>query len=445
MAQEAPVPVVSVEQIEDAPGGAANCAVNLAALGAQVRLLGVTAADPAGTTLTGALLRYGVDTDGLVIARGRRTAVKRRVMTGGQIVARFDEESRTPVPRDVEDELVELVRTFAPSADLVIACDYGGGVCTEAVREALRDLPTLIVDAHDLEPWKDCHPLAVLPNYGEVHRLLGESNHENHHNGERVDFLTRESERLLEATGAQMVVTTLDGDGALPHPGGREPHRTYAKPAPNRMSTGAGDTFTATFALALASGSPPEEAADLAQTAAGVVVRRPGTAVCTWHDLLEAVQPEAVLAPERLAPLLDEVRERGRTVVFTNGCFDVLHRGHVAYLEQAKQLGDVLVVALNSDASVSRLKGPKRPVNTLEDRAAVLRGLGSVDHITVFEEDTPVDLIRLLRPDVYVKGGDYHTDLLTEAPVVRELGGEVQVLDYVPDQSSTSIINRGGL
>ncbi|MBO3749397.1 bifunctional heptose 7-phosphate kinase/heptose 1-phosphate adenyltransferase [Streptosporangiaceae bacterium NEAU-GS5] len=439
MAQEAPVPVVTVEHIEDAPGGAANCAVNLAVLGAQVRLIGVTGADGPGTALIGALLQHGVDTDGLIITRGRRTSIKRRVMTGGQIVARFDEENRLPLTPEIEREVVEQIHGLSPSASVVIACDYGGGLFTDAVRDALRDLPMLIVDAHDLAPWADCHPLAVLPNFEEAQRLLGETGH----GDEPADFVAAQAGRLEDATGADLIVTTLDGEGTLLHQAGHEPHRTYARPTPNRMSTGAGDTFTATFALALAAGATPEEAADLAQTAASVVVHRPGTAVCTWDDLFEATQPEAVVPPERLPALLEAAPGPRARVVFTNGSFDVLNRGDVTYLQQARQLGDVLVVALNSDKSVEQLKGPDHLVNTLEDRAAVLRALGCVDHITVFDEETPAELIRMLRPDVYVTGGDDHPDVLPEAAVVKEYGGEVRVLDYVPDQSTTAITNRG--
>ncbi|WP_036331446.1 D-glycero-beta-D-manno-heptose 1-phosphate adenylyltransferase [Microbispora sp. ATCC PTA-5024] len=446
MAQEAPVPVVTVEQTEEQPGGAANTAANLAALGARVHMVGVTGADPAGATLTAALGRLGID--GLITVRGRRTAVKRRVLTDGQIVARYDEEDDAPLPEAAERELIDRIARLAAAADVIVACDYAGGVCTPAVRRALCDLsagrgngsrgaPMLIVDAHDVGPWRDCLPKAVLPNYAEVQRLLGETG-----DHDRIGFLTSRSARLLEATCAELVVTTLDGQGTLLHRRGREPHRTHATPVSDAMSIGAGDTFTAAFALSLAAGAPPEEAADVAQAAAGVVVRRPGTGVCTSEDLQQALRPDAALPYDRLAAFVERHRREGRRIVFTNGCFDVLHRGHVACLEEAARLGDVLIVAVNSDAGVARLKGPERPINRCEDRVAVLAALGCVDHIAVFDEDSPVELLRLVCPDVYVKGGDYHPDLLPEADLVRELGGEVRVLGYVPDRSTTAIVNR---
>jgi D-beta-D-heptose 7-phosphate kinase/D-beta-D-heptose 1-phosphate adenosyltransferase len=240
------------------------------------------------------------------------------------------------------------------------------------------------------------------------------------------------------------VVTTLDGEGTLLHRRGHRPFRTYAEPAPDHMSTGAGDTFTAAFALWLAAGGDPEEAADAAQAAAGVVVRRPGTATCTLHELLRATRhvEGPVQTPRALAKRIDEHRRRGRRIVFTNGCFDVLHRGHVTYLDQARRLGDVLVVAVNSDDSVARLKGPGRPINRCEDRMSVLAALNCVDYVTQFSEDTPERLLSMIRPDLYVKGGDYTPEMLPEAPLVRALGGEVRVLDYVPDRSTTAIVER---
>jgi len=439
IAQEAPVPVVSVEATDDAPGGAGNTAANLVALGARVRLIGPVGDDACGEKLATALGLLGVDAR-LVTVPGRRTPHKQRLMVGEQLIARYDEEDREPIPASAEARVLEELEEALPGADVVIACDYGAGGCTGAVRRVLTGLPLLVVDAHEITPWRGCAPAAVLPNYGEVLRLLRE---EGDHQ-DRVRFLTGSSGRLLAESGARMVVTTLDGEGTLLHQEGRPPYRTYAEPAPDHMTTGAGDTYTAAFALWLAAGATPEQAAQAAQAAAGVVVRRPGTATCTRRELLRALHREDGQAqtPERLAARLDEHRRRGQRIVFTNGCFDVLHRGHVTYLERAARLGDVLVVAVNSDASTARLKGPGRPINSCEDRMSVLAALGYVDYVTSFEEDTPERLLRMVRPDLYVKGGDYTPDMLPEAPLVRAMGGEVRVLDYVSDRSTTAIIER---
>ncbi|TMR98718.1 D-glycero-beta-D-manno-heptose 1-phosphate adenylyltransferase [Nonomuraea basaltis] len=439
LAQEAPVPVMSLEATENAPGGAANTAANLVALGARIRLVGVVGDDPCGDELVRSLRLLGVETD-LLTVPGRLTAHKRRLVASGQLTARYDEEDLDGIPAWAERELLRRLAAIVPRADVVVACDYGGGVFSPAVRRALAGVPLLVVDAHAVALWRECAPAAVLPNYAEVVRLLGEADGE----VDRPAYLTSRTDRLLELTGAGIVVTTLDGEGALLHRRGCPPYRTYAQPAPQHMATGAGDTYTAAFALWLASGASPEEAAQAGQAAAGVVVRRPGTAICTRHDLLRALRRRegAVQPAERLAQLLDEHRRRGERVVFTNGCFDVLHRGHVTYLEQAGQLGDVLVVAVNSDASVARLKGPGRPVNPCEDRMSVLAALNDVDYVVEFDEDTPERLLRMIRPELYVKGGDYTPEMLAEAPLVRSLGGEVRVLGYVPDRSTTAIIGR---
>ncbi|WP_188189313.1 D-glycero-beta-D-manno-heptose 1-phosphate adenylyltransferase [Nonomuraea sp. SYSU D8015] len=442
LAQEAPVPVMSLEATENAPGGAANTAANLVALGARVRLVGVVGDDPSGDELVQSLRLLGVGTD-LLTVPGRRTSHKRRLVASGQLTARYDEEDLDVIPEETERELLRRVAAALRGADVVVACDYGGGVFTRAVRRALAGFPLLVVDAHAVAPWRECAPAAVLPNFTEVVRLLGDEEAEENE-VDRPAYLMARSDRLLELTGADMVVTTLDGEGTLLHRPGCPPYRTYAEPAPQHMATGAGDTYTAAFALWLAAGASPEEAAQAGQAAAGVVVRRPGTAICTRHDLLRALrrQEGAVQSPERLAELLDEHRRRGERVVFTNGCFDVLHRGHVTYLEQAGRLGDVLVVAVNSDASVARLKGPGRPVNPCEDRMSVLAALNDVDYVVEFDEDTPERLLRMIRPELYVKGGDYTPEMLPEAPLVRALGGEVRVLDYLPDHSTSAIIGR---
>ncbi|WP_344481344.1 D-glycero-beta-D-manno-heptose 1-phosphate adenylyltransferase [Nonomuraea monospora] len=439
LAQEAPVPVMSLEATEDAPGGAANTAANLVALGARVRLVGVVGDDDCGEKLKRSLHLLGVGVD-LVTVPGRRTAHKRRLVTSGQLTARYDDEDLSVIPEEAERELLCRVVEAVAGADVVVACDYGGGVFTPAVRQALAGLPLLVVDAHGVAAWRECAPAAVLPNYTEVVSLLGGDGGA----ADRPAYLMGCSDRLLELTGAGIVVTTLDGEGTLLHRKGEPPYRTYAQPAPHHMATGAGDTYTAAFALWLASGASPEESSQAGQAAAGVVVRRQGTAVCTRYDLLRALrrQEGSVQTAERLARLLDEHRRRGERVVFTNGCFDVLHRGHVTYLEQAGQLGDVLVVAVNSDASVARLKGPGRPVNPCEDRMSVLAALNDVDYVTPFEEDTPERLIRMMRPELYVKGGDYTAEMLPEAPLVRALGGEVRMLGYLPDRSTTAIIGR---
>jgi D-beta-D-heptose 7-phosphate kinase/D-beta-D-heptose 1-phosphate adenosyltransferase len=447
LCQEAPVPVVDVAERHDAPGGAGNAAANLAALGAHVSLLGAVGKDCEGELVRKKLLEAGVSTDELVVDEGRQTLFKARVLCDGHLIVRYDQGMKTPLASRWEQKLLERLAAAYRAADVVLISDYSYGVLTPAViarvAELQRESPqVLVVDARQLPAYRHVGMTACKPNYRETLRLLGIAVPPPRK--KRWQFLQTHGEAVLEATGARIAAVSLDREGALFFERGQPPHRTYAQAAPQSQAAGAGDTFLSALAVALAAGAETSLAADIAAAAANVVVAKPHTSTCSWSELQQKLagerEPNSQVA--RLLPLLDEYRRQQKHIVLTNGCFDILHRGHIAYLEQAKRLGDVLIVGVNSDASIRRLKGPTRPINTLHDRLGVLEGLSSVDHVVAFDEDTPHALIRQIRPDVFVKGGDYTRETLPEASLVEELGGTVKILPFVSERSTTSIISR---
>lgn len=438
LCREAPAPVVSVRSRRAAAGGAANTAANLAALGARTTLIAAVGRDHPGEELRALLAESDVDVSCLV--DGPQTVVKHRVIAADHLMVRYDEGEAAERDPALGRAVADAVRRAIPDADAVVVCDYGLGACgpelVRALAEHRASIPLLVVDAHRPGGWAAVEPDVVTPNAAEAVELLGAPLP-----ADRVRAVTEAGERLRAAAGARAVVVTLDRDGSVLLDDGPG-HRTWADPAPEGQAAGAGDTFCAALTIAASAGLPLPVAAEFAQAAANVVVHRPGTAVCATADLAHRADRPTAVGWERLRELVAEHRAQGRRIVFTNGCFDVLHRGHIAYLAQARRLGDVLVVAVNGDAGARRLKGPGRPVNPAADRAAVVAALSSVDHVVVFDEDSPVELIRSLRPDCYVKGGDYTESMLTEAAEVRACGGEVRIVDYVPDHSTSAVIDR---
>ncbi|GAB3817496.1 D-glycero-beta-D-manno-heptose 1-phosphate adenylyltransferase [Micromonospora zhanjiangensis] len=505
LCREAPAPVLTLRKRLVAAGGAANTAVNLAALGGQAALVAPVGADVAGDEVHDCLDRAGV-WDRTVSQPGRPTPVKRRLLAGNQILVREDEGDADETLHDetTRELLVSLarateeLRTGTATDPALVVCDYGLGALPGPVRawlvEHRRLYSTVALDAHDLTDWRGLAPTVVTPSFAEAARLLtgygggrraprrpaGAGPVARAHGEiglgitvtgdelalaggnlvtaggsllddgqDRAEVARSRLAELRERTGADVVAVTLDTDGAVVGGADGEPRRSHATPVPASHTVGAGDAYLAAMTLALAAEAPLHVAAQLAQLAATVTVAGTGTCICHRDDLLAALGVQTpqyagpnVVEPGGLGAVVERHRRAGHSIVFTNGCFDVLHRGHVRYLEQARGLGDLLLVAVNSDDSVRRLKGPDRPVNPVEDRVAVLAALSCVDYVVVFEEDSPTALIETVRPEVYVKGGDYPPELVPEAPLVHELGGEVHTLGYVPDRSTSAIIDR---
>jgi D-beta-D-heptose 7-phosphate kinase/D-beta-D-heptose 1-phosphate adenosyltransferase len=446
LCQEAPVPIVDVLEKHDMPGGAGNCAANLAALGAKTVFLTAMGADAEGAKLCDLLKNGGVTIQEPVDFPARRTLAKTRILSEQQLIVRFDRGSTEPIDADIEKSLLSKMESLYPEMDAVVISDYGSGVLTPAVIDRLIALQkkyakVLAIDSKNLSAYRFAGMTACKPNYRETTALLEV---EGPTNGQRVPWLMDQGPRILELTGSRIAAVTLDSDGAVLFENGRKPYRTFARTVPSYRAAGAGDTFLCALALSLAAGSSAAFAAELASTAASLAVSKEYTATCTLEELLR--QESGEIHPgeqlENLARIVAEHRSHNRRIVLTNGCFDILHRGHIAYLEQARRLGDVLIVGVNTDDGIRRLKGEGRPINQLRDRIEVLRALSSVDHVVAFDEDMPHRLIEIVQPDIFVKGGDYTREKLPEAALVERLGGAVKILPFISQQSTTSIIKR---
>lgn len=446
LCQEAPVPVAAVTERVTTPGGAANVAANVAALGGRPTLLSAIGDDRGADDLRIALDAAGVDPSRLVTERRRETLVKSRVVVDDHLVVRVDEGTTSPAGVEAERTLADALREAWPACRAVIVSDYGYGVVTDRIVGILAELQrreprVVVVDAKDLARFGGLGPTAVKPNYEQALELIGDAVAEGI---ERDRHVVELHPRLLRAAGARIVAVTLDADGAIAFERGHSPYRTYARPRKNASTSGAGDTFAAALGLALAADAPTPTAVELASAASAIVVAKDRTARCGADELRRSVSGGDKVVPgvDGLSARVEALRAEGKRIVFTNGCFDLLHRGHVTYLSRAKELGDALVVAVNSDTSVRALKGPVRPITSLEDRLQVLAALSCVDLVVPFDELTPDRAIEAARPDVVVKGGDYTIEMLPESDLVERLGGVVRILPYVDDRSTSGIIER---
>jgi D-beta-D-heptose 7-phosphate kinase/D-beta-D-heptose 1-phosphate adenosyltransferase len=453
LCREGPVPVVRRVWEQHVPGGAANSAVNLRSLGASARFLAIVGTDEAGERLRRALDERGVPSDTLVRDPAVRTLRKLRIVADGQYVVRFDEGDLSSCSPLARRRLLAAFDRALADADVVVVADYGYGTVSDAVIARLRRREwrgTLVIDAKEPRRYRGTRPAAITPNQAEAERAADLQG-----NGADGELLVAEMERagraLLASVGAASVVVTLADRGAVVVTADASEH-VSARPVQSAGGIGAGDAFAAALALALAGGADATAAARYGNAAAAVAVGKRRTAVATIEELRAIASdgppaaPRIVLADDgalrTLAAKLALDRAQGRTVVFTNGVFDILHAGHVDILRRAKQLGDVLVVGVNSDACTRRLKGPDRPVNREVDRAGTVAALDHVDHVVVFEEDTPAALIRALHPHVHVKGDDYRAETLPEADAVREVGARIVILPRLGSLSTTNVIRR---
>ena len=437
---EAPVPVVHVRDSDDRPGGAANVAVNLASLGAKTTLLGFVGQDDEARVLETIMLAQNIDCRFSVTDKWP-TITKTRVLSRSQQLIRLDREEPC---NDPDLTLCDPLEPALDSIDVAILSDYGKGALADVSRmiKTCRDRGvTVLVDPKGRDFDKYAGASLMTPNQSEFEAVAGSVDSD--------EDLVRKAGNMVDALKLDALLVTRSEKGMLLLEAGQEPLFLSTQAREVYDVTGAGDTVIATIGAAVGGGESLATAATFANIAAGVVVRKIGVATVTPAEIQIASQPRdpggrGLVSEAELLTKLVDARERGEKIVFTNGCFDVLHAGHVGYLEEAASLGDRLIIAVNDDDSVRRLKGNDRPVNSLADRMTVLAALAAVHWVVPFSEDTPEQIIKAILPDVLAKGGDYKLEDIVGAEDVIGAGGDVRVLPFREGQSSTRIIEKLG-
>ena len=435
---EAPVPVVRVTDKEERAGGAANVAINIASLGAPCNLVGIVGEDKNAEILEKIVRAHSIKTD-FVLTKDHPTITKLRVLSRNQQLLRLDfEDSFSNLD---EEMILKSFKDSVKNSKVVIFSDYGKGSLSSVskmieIASSLGIASLIDPKGTDFEKYRGA--TLLTPNMSEFEAVVGKVAND--------DDLEQKALALISKLDLKMLLVTRSEDGmSLIRPGMKAVHLpTYAREVYD--VTGAGDTVIGTLGTCLASGMDIVTACEYANSAAGIVVGKIGTSTVSPSELEKALgkktESQGVLSEDELYKVVRELQSRGEKVVMTNGCFDIIHPGHVTYLKQAKALGNKLIVAVNSDDSVKRLKGDSRPINTLEDRIAVLSGLSSVDYVVSFGEDTPQKLISRILPDILVKGGDYKVEEIAGHKEVIANGGKVVIIPFVEGKSTTSIVKK---
>lgn len=447
---EAPIPVLAIKEEEHKLGGAANVAANIVSMGGQVKLIGAIGKDEAGRAFKKIVRSMRGLSMQAVELEDRPTIIKTRMVAQHQQMLRVDAERVSPMPKSADKALKAALTDALKDADLLIISDYGKGVMSDALTKHVIKLGRkarvpVLVDPKGRDYSKYAGATAVTPNRGEAEAATGISLSDDAAVRKAADWL---SENLQ----LDFALITLGAGGVAVQPKGEKLTRIPTVARSVFDVTGAGDTFIATLGTFLAAGVDPVNAARLANMAAGVKVGKFGAAAITRDELRrsliadqEAYDHQAkIVSRADLKKICESLRAEGRRIVFTNGCFDILHAGHVTYLNFCKQQGDVLVLGLNSDASVRRQnKGPERPINHEEDRARVLSAMADVDFVCIFGEDKPIGLIKAVRPDVLVKGADWKgRGGVVGADIVEAYGGQVAYAPVLKGRSTTNIVDK---
>ena len=446
---EAPVPVVLLNQSEDRAGGAANVAANLSGLGLKTQIIGCTGEDITGKILNQMIAKSGIDITNMMTSSARPTVSKTRVMSGNQQIVRIDDESASVFTADETSQLLaNVTRALKTQPAMVILSDYAKGMLSDATCQIIinqckqLNIP-VIADPKGRDYSKYKGASALTPNKKETAEACGVAMHE-------TDALLKAAAQLKDDLQLDFLAVTR-GEEGISFIDNKQIQHIPATAKKVFDVSGAGDTVIATLAAGLVHGLTPHDALQLANIAAGIVVGKVGTVPVTQAELLRALisedgqsQADKICDKSQLLELVSHWKENKQTIVFTNGCFDLLHAGHVTYLEAAKKTGDKLILGLNTDRSVSALKGPTRPVVHEGDRARVLAALASVDAVILFDEDTPLQLIDAIRPDVIVKGDDYSEEQVVGGKEVKSWGGSVKLIPLVQGRSTSNLIKKLG-
>jgi D-beta-D-heptose 7-phosphate kinase/D-beta-D-heptose 1-phosphate adenosyltransferase len=442
---EAPVQVVSVTAEEHALGGAGNVISNLAALGAKASAVGVIGSGSDAQLVLNLLNGLGVHTGGVIQDPERPTTRKTRIIADHQHVLRFDRETKAEIDRQIANQVSQAAIELMADTDLTLVSDYGKGVISSALMKKLaaaaqQDGKLLIVDPKGLDFKKYAGASIITPNQKETALAAGM---------EVVDeqTLAEAARRLIEKTGIDKILVTRGKDGMVYFEGNARPYRIGTKARQVFDVSGAGDTVLAVLGLGIAAGYPIKEAIALANTAAGIVVGKLGTASVNRTELAADLNliPDPTLHKQKTLAELSAIAQRfqktGKRIVLTNGCFDLLHVGHIRLLSASKKLGDILVVAIDDDASVEKLKGPGRPVIRAAERLRIISALDSVDYVVGFASHQLNELIETLRPAVLTKGSNFSADHVAGRDIVERFGGRVEIIPITEDISASRIIN----
>lgn len=443
---EAPVQVVSVQDEELTLGGSGNVVNNLVALGARVSAVGVTGAGSNGKLLRDMLDELGVDTRGVITEPNRSTTKKTRIIADHQQVLRIDKETKSNISHQTWETVAQAAENIIPEVDVVLISDYGKGLITgqllsQLTRAARKHGKLTIADPKGLDFTKYSGVNVITPNKKEAALAAGV---------EIVDdpSLFEAGQRLLQKTGVDKLVITCGKEGMVYFEPQSQPQKISTTARQVYDVSGAGDTVLALLGLAVASGMSFKDGLTLANTGAGIVVGKVGTATVSKRELAAALQltPDDIASKqidlEELTSIVKDLRKKGKRIVFTNGCFDLLHVGHLKLLAASKQLGDILIVAVDDDDSVRQLKGPDRPIIRAGERVRIISGLDCVDHVILFSSRELDKLIDIARPDVLTKGSNYQSTEVFGREIVEGHGGRVELIPITEDVSSTQIINN---